>query len=165
VGPMQWMNHPEQAVLALYLAGRLSTAEMARLEEHLATCPICPAVLDEIPEDTMVGAIRHARGRIGESLSEALGANVGTSDVLAPADPGSAGSLEAKPAGAARLPRELSGHPRYVVKHLLAHGGMGLVFVADDRQGRGTVALKFLREELLDHPQLLEPRGRSGVPS
>jgi serine/threonine-protein kinase len=48
---------------------------------------------------------------------------------------------------------------RYQVDKLLGIGGMGRVYLARDRLGGQQVALKVIRDDLLDHPELL-PRFR-----
>jgi hypothetical protein len=50
--------HPDAGILALYAAGRLGDAEMARLEKHIGGCPVCLAALDQVPEDPLVRLLR-----------------------------------------------------------------------------------------------------------
>jgi tetratricopeptide (TPR) repeat protein len=58
--------------------------------------------------------------------------------------------------GSGRVPGGPGGHPRYQVNSLLGRGGMGLIYLADDLVEGRPVVLKFLREDLLDHPRLVE---------
>jgi len=160
--------HPDAAILALFAAGQLRDAQMAQLEEHLADCAVCLAAMEQIPEHPMIRLLRDCANHIVGPSSESGETTLQGKD----ADP--VIEVEERPrllsrdrdctqsfspdedAAAGRLPRDLTEHRRYRVKSLLSRGGMGLVYLADDLVEGRPVVLKFLREDLLDHPSLVE---------
>src|SRR5713101_3492913 len=56
----------------------------------------------------------------------------------------------------AALPPELSSHPRYRILRELGHGGMGVVYQAEQTLMGRQVAIKVISKALLDHPDALE---------
>jgi hypothetical protein len=160
--------HPDAAILALFASGRLRASEMERLGEHLAACSVCLAVLEQLPEDSMVGMLRDQGGwgdgspgepAEGENRDEKPGRlnGVGPQPPEVPRDPGSTGSWG--PVEEDDLQRWTPGpiaNPRYELKTLIGRGGMGLIYLAHDRLEDRDVVLKFLREDLLDRPRLVE---------
>jgi hypothetical protein len=160
--------HPDVAILALFAAGRLRASEMERLGEHLAECPVCLEVLEQLPEDSMVELLRDHGGRIDRSLVEPDAGQGGDEDPgyfngaepdspEVPGDLGSAGpSWQIEEDDNGREPLGSIDNPRYELKTLIGRGGMGLVYLADDHREGRPVVLKFLREDLLDHPRLVD---------
>jgi WD40 repeat protein/S1-C subfamily serine protease len=151
--------HPDASILALFAAGRLRESEMQRLGEHLAECSGCVEVLEQLPEDALVGMLREHGdwedvSRSGHGAGRKRG---GKPDRLIPAHASSGSPSEPVEADdAEQRGPGLTDHPRYKLKTLLGGGGMGLIYLADDRQQNRAVALKFLREDLLDRPRLVE---------
>jgi hypothetical protein len=139
--------HPDAAILGLFAAGRLRSSEMERLSEHVAECPVCLEVLEQLPEDSMVRLLQDRGHQIDGPLGEP-----GASRAQ---DVGPDGFLDEEP-----HPVPPSGgpvdNPRYELKTLIGRGGMGLVYLADDHREGRPVVLKFLREDLLDHPRLVD---------
>jgi tRNA A-37 threonylcarbamoyl transferase component Bud32 len=133
-GPVPATVHPDATILAFFAAGRLRSSEMDRIGAHVAACSECVAVLDQLPEDSMVGMLRDQAGR-GDGPPGESGAEEDLHEVAAP------GPVE---------------NPRYELKTLIGRGGMGLIYLADDRLEGRTVVVKFLREDLLDRPRLVE---------
>jgi hypothetical protein len=140
-GPARGMalaaDHPDPTILALFVAGRLPSNEMERLGDHVAVCPVCLEALEQLPEDSMVHLLRDLPSEIDGALPAVSAAP--------PPDE-----------GFDRAPREPFEHPLYRVKSLIAPGGMGLTYLADDLIEGRLVVLKFLREDLLAHPRLVE---------
>jgi tRNA A-37 threonylcarbamoyl transferase component Bud32 len=161
-------GHPDAVILELFAAGRLRSSEMERVGNHLAECPVCPEVLKRLPEDPMVGMLR----------------DLGDWSDVSPGEPGAGKNRDENAgrfSGAAPHPSQDSGDPgatrprrpveeddveprtpeptqhrRYELKSLLGRGGMGIVYLADDRLENRAVVLKLLREDLLDRPGLVE---------
>ncbi len=139
---------------------------MQRVGEHVAECSICLAALEQVPEDSMVRLLGEHRSEIDGSLGE-LGAGRAPGEDSrhlpeeelrnAPPDLVPTGSFtpveEPEVGPSAGGPFQ---HPRYQVRASLGRGGMGLIYLADDRVENRPVVLKFLREDLLDHPRLVE---------
>jgi choice-of-anchor C domain-containing protein len=159
--------HPDPAILALFAAGQLRDGEMERLEKHLASCQACLEVLEQVPEDAMVRMLRDYQRHATESIEQKDGEPTPGEETDPPIDGISPSSWSEgqdptgsfSPAGEGsvhRLSRELTDHPRYRARSRLGQGGMGFVFLAEDRVENRPVVLKFLREDLLDQPRLVE---------
>jgi hypothetical protein len=63
-------DHPDAAILALFAAGRLASSQMERVGEHVAECPVCLAVLEQVPEDSMVRLLQAHRSAIDSAPGE-----------------------------------------------------------------------------------------------
>jgi serine/threonine protein kinase/putative intracellular protease/amidase len=130
-------THPSPEQLRGFAQGRLSTAEMTELEQHIAHCDSCCLHLEQVPDDTLVQLAREAA----------------TQGIRTPA------TTRAEPVpkqSAVEIPKELRDHPRYRVLSLLATGGMGAVYKAEHRLMERLVALKVINPGLLANPQALE---------
>src|SRR5262249_47771705 len=121
--------HPSEEELAAFGHGRLPPDRHAAVEQHVASCDACCAVLRRLPDDTLVGALRKET----------------SCDV--PAVPSPAGS---------EVPPELAEHPRYRIIKSLGAGGMGVVYQAQHRVMDRTVALKVINREFVSHPLAVE---------
>jgi hypothetical protein len=160
--------HPDASILELFAAGRLRASEMQHLGEHLAECSACLEVLEQLPEDSLVGMLRvHADWDDGSLPEPGSGENRQAEPVRAQraahrraVDPAHASSTRpVEPPEVDEAERWSPGpidNPRYELKTLIGRGGMGLIYLADDRQESRSVVLKFLREDLLDWPRLVE---------
>jgi hypothetical protein len=160
-------GHPDPAILELFAAGRLRSSEMERIGEHLAECSDCLEVLEQLPEDSMVGMLRDHGDRVDQSSGEPVrrenrdekpgrfdGAVREVGRVAR--DPDAMRLLETVEDDGVQLTAGSIDNPRYELKTLLGGGGMGLIYLAHDRQENRDVVLKFLREDLLDQPRLVE---------
>ena len=141
---------------------------MERVGEHLAGCSVCLDVLEQVPEDSMVGMLRDQGDWVDGSLpGRGAGANRGeepgrlrgavSETAVVPTHARSKRPVE--PVEEDDVEQRSPGpidNPRYKLKTLLGRGGMGLIYLADDRQENRDVVLKFLREDLLDRPSLVE---------
>jgi serine/threonine protein kinase len=160
--------HPDPAILALYAGGRLRDADMDRVEEHLAGCRSCLAAMEQIPEDATVRLLRDFAGQTATSSRQIHAAKTaeidarGVMQAIEPQPPSPASEDTTKLFGPddreaeASAPRDPLEHPRYRLKSVLGRGGMGLVYLADDRFEGRAVVVKFLRDDLLDHPHVVE---------
>ena len=52
------LTHPSPERLAAFVSGKLGEAESAEIETHLADCDTCRAVLELLPDDTVVSLLR-----------------------------------------------------------------------------------------------------------
>jgi serine/threonine protein kinase/Leucine-rich repeat (LRR) protein len=149
------------------MLGRLSEKAAAGLEQHLASCSRCCAVLRTLPaDDTLVEAMR-ARAKIALHPAEQdvveglMGRMRKLRPVVAPAHETATGEHtkgDAEPMNANREsfgflnppqnPEELGRLGPYRVLKVLGHGGMGMVFLAEDPRLKRTVALKVMLPEV-----------------
>jgi serine/threonine-protein kinase len=130
-------THPTPEQLRAFAQGRLSSAEMAELEKHIAYCDSCCLQLAHIPDDTLVQLAR-------EAATEGV-----KSPAAKPVDP----TPKSSPGD---IPKELREHPRYRVLSLVGHGGMGAVYKAEHRKMERLVALKVINQHLLANTQAVE---------
>jgi hypothetical protein len=167
--------HPDAAILELFAAGRLRSSEMDRIGEHLEECWQCLDVLERLPEDPMLKILRAHAARIDRSPPEP-GAEVNRGDkpgglngivVHRTEEPGDSTSMSpSAPVEMDDGERPTPGgrsHPRFELKTPLGRGGMGFIHLAHDRQENRNVVLKFIREEFLDNPGLVERFSREAL--
>ncbi|MBX9583411.1 MAG: zf-HC2 domain-containing protein, partial [Gemmataceae bacterium] len=125
--------HPSPDDLRAFALGLLPAGEAAAVEAHLSDCPACARLLDDLPADPFLAALRTAR-----------------SGSTAATPTGSAVPLHPRPSEGP--PPELVDHPRYTLGELLGRGGMGTVFRAEHALMGRPVALKVIAPRLLEHP-------------
>jgi serine/threonine protein kinase len=124
-------DHPSREQLTYFATGRLSSADLGTVAEHIDACDVCSKALREIPDDDFVARVRSA------------------------ATPPNAGDTAAG-IGPTSLPRELLEHPRYKIGRFLGRGGMGAVYQAAHRLMDRQVALKIIHGNLSKHPRVVE---------
>ena len=133
--PAETKSHPSSAELHSFAHGRLAPAEMAEVEQHVATCDSCCQALESVPEDTLVQLAR-------EAATETFRA--GETPPLA------------EPRGGNAIPQELEEHSRYKILGLVGQGGMGAVYKAEHRLMERLVALKVISRSFTANPQAVE---------
>ncbi len=52
------VNHPDMAQLRAFGHGKLAEAEANEIANHLAECCLCQEVVDNLPDDVLLGLIR-----------------------------------------------------------------------------------------------------------
>lgn len=124
-------EHPTAEQLRLFGQGLLEPGEFVAIEQHLAACESCCALLEDIPPDSFVGRLiaadRSARGTPCDGTSATL-------------------------VDASEIPPALQNHPRYRVLSLVGQGGMGAVYKAEHRGMQRLVALKVINPGLMQNP-------------
>lgn len=136
--PPATITHPTAETLRAFGLGHLTGAAYAAVEQHVATCDECCAVLAAIPNDTFI---------------EALQSGQPSHDTRPIATTGSA---DAKLPSGLQVPAELIDHPRYRIIKQLGAGGMGVVYQAEHRIMQRQVALKVIRRDFMRRPQVVE---------
>jgi serine/threonine-protein kinase len=126
--------------MAGFLDGRLGSADQARVEEHLATCAACRALLVE---------------------SAALATETPAAPPTAPSDVPDALIAQrlVRAQAQKRIGRTLAG--KWTIDRLIGVGGMAFVFAATHRNGR-RVAVKMMLPELAVEPLMVERFLREG---
>src|SRR5438067_1111185 len=121
--------HPVKADLTAFGCGRLAPESAAVVEAHLADCDDCARNLGVLPADRLEALLRPA---------SASGASLVETDAGTDVEDG---------APLPEVPAALTEHPRYRVRRLLGHGGMGAVYLAEHTVMGRLVAIKTLRPD------------------
>lgn len=155
---------PNVEILKAFALGYTAEVDAAEIETHLADCPACIAVLDQTGiADPLVAAVRTASPAEADSADRVFVDRLQA--VGRPADPAQTTDFSLR-ASTANHPLSVSDHDTeegiaflapplepgeigrlgpYRVLSQLGHGGMGMVFRAEDPGLRRPVALKVMR--------------------
>jgi serine/threonine protein kinase/putative intracellular protease/amidase len=138
MNPSATLPHPTAETLRAFGLGQLTGAAQAVIEQHVAQCEHCCAVLAALPNDTFIETLQRGQ-RQDETLPvwSAVADAGGSRDTL-------------------RIPAELVDHPRYRILRQLGAGGMGVVYQAEHRMMQRQVALKVISRELMRRSSVVE---------
>jgi serine/threonine protein kinase len=137
------VTHPAPEQLAAFGLGKLNEADSTSVSQHIEGCEACRRTVEGVSADTFASLVRSARkaGKVAPSAPT----------------PAPAGSPQLPPAAApAGVPPELASHPKLRIVRELGRGGMGVVYLAEHRLMKRSVAIKVINQNLLDRPQTLE---------
>ncbi len=141
-------THPSDQTLSSYGLGRLEDTTTESVGRHLESCPDCRRRVAEISSDSFLGKLRDAKGR-----PESTGPVGSATDGLSMLD---AGPGSPTPPPASTLPPGLADHADYQVLRELGRGGMGVVYLAENKlMGRKEV-LKVVGSHLISRPGVLD---------
>ena len=142
-------SHPSEQTLNLYGSGKLDDRSVGAVDAHLEKCPECWKRLAEMSADSFLGRLRGAQAQGVPDLDEPHISSSGGLSILAA---GNLGKPAPPPPGS--LPLGIAGHPDYQILRELGHGGMGVVYLAQNTLLDRMEVLKVVGSHLV---------GRSGV--
>jgi serine/threonine protein kinase len=146
-------SHPTPEELAAFGLGKLDETAATAVARHLEACDTCSRAVKGVPPDSFVGLVRAAKNPVTRSPYPPV-----------PAPEAASLSASRQRPSAARVPLALPPElaERYYIREELGHGGMGVVYLAEQRKMERLVAIKVLNKSLLDDPEALQ-RFRSEV--
>jgi serine/threonine protein kinase len=138
--------HPTDQMLHAYGMGKLDDNSSKSVHKHLESCAECQRRVAEMSSDSFLGRLRDAQSQ-PKSSRPVMSSLTGISMI-------ENGSSSKAPPPTGSLPPGLANHPDYQVIRELGQGGMGTVYLAENRlMGRYEV-LKVVSSHLI---------GRAGV--
>jgi len=146
----QVAQHPTDQTLSSYGLGKLDDGLAESVNEHLESCPACRRRVAELTSDSFVGRLRNAWGR-PDSPAAIVSSTAGLS--MLAAEPGSPAPAPPPPS---TLPAGLADHRDYEIMRELGRGGMGIVYLAENKlMGRQEV-LKVVSSQLINRRNVLD---------
>jgi serine/threonine protein kinase len=141
-------THPTDQILRRYGLGELGDAESDVINKHLEHCSYCRRRAADISSDSLLDRVRDAHGR-----PQSLGPIV--SFITAPSTLDDDPRSRPSPASTA-LPLGLADHPDYEIIRELGRGGMGTVYLAQNRLLSRFEVLKVVSKDLLNRRGVLD---------
>ena len=140
--------HPTDQTLSSYGLGKLDDASAEAVNKHLEQCPACRKRVAEMSADSFLGRLRDAQAR-PDSPVPLISSTAGLSMLAG-------GSASSAPPPASSLPPGLADHPDYEILRELGQGGMGVVYLAQNKlMGRKEV-LKVVGSHLINRRGVLD---------
>ena len=140
--------HPTDQTLSSYGLGKLDDRSAEAVNQHLEECPDCRKRATEMSADSFLGRIREAQGRPG-SPATAVSSVAGLSMMAS-----GTGSSARPPV--ATLPPGLADHPDYEILRELGQGGMGVVYLAQNKLMGRMEVLKVVGSHLINRRGVLD---------
>src|SRR6202453_79996 len=136
--------HPADPILQAYGLGKLDDVSSASVSKHLESCDPCQRRVAELSSDEFLGRLHKARAKPDQVPSGWLPSAASSTDGAArPAVP---------PPPVDTLPPELVDHPDYEIVRELGRGGMGVVYLANNKLMGRLEVLKVVGRHLVERP-------------
>ncbi len=140
-------DHPSDQTLRVYGIGKLYGNLADSVQSHLGSCANCRRRVAALSADTFLGRPRDAQGAPQSPVPRGVSlAGVSRMD----AAPGS--QLDA----VGSIPHALAAHPDYEIVGELGRGGMGVVYLAENKLMARKEVLKIVSRELMDRRGVLD---------
>jgi len=140
--------HPSDQTLQSYGLGKLDDLRDEVVGKHLEECDACRRRVSEMTSGTFLGRLRDAQAH-PESVPP-IGSSLAGYSKLGGESP------MRSPPPASTLPSGLAEHPDYQVLRELGRGGMGVVYLAENRMMGRKEVLKVVSSHLLNRKGVLE---------
>ena len=137
------LAHPSADTLRALGLGQLDAAAAEEVFQHLEVCHACHQQVAALSDDDFLRKLRQAH----QSDSTPAPAKALPSLL---SGPGTSGLV------AADVPPELASHPQYEIVRELGRGGMGVVYLAQNKLMKRPEVLKVVRKVLLGRPGTLD---------
>jgi serine/threonine protein kinase len=136
--------HPPDEILQSFGLGKLDQFSSESVGKHLEACDSCQRRVAELSSDEFLGRLQQARDKPDLSppgwLPSAASSTEGRSNAAMPS------------ARADTLPPELVDHPDYEIVRELGRGGMGVVYLVNNRLTGRLEVLKIIGRHLIERP-------------